>query len=71
MGHCDTMTERPRITIDVRKLGDTGVGRSASALVSGLATAPGDNRIRNHQAQQGLRSMNQKRAKTMTRPGIE
>ena len=43
MGHCDTMTERPRITIDVRKLGDTGVGRSASGLVAGLATTPGAN----------------------------
>jgi glycosyltransferase involved in cell wall biosynthesis len=33
------MTARSRISLDVRKLGDTGVGRAASGLVAGLASS--------------------------------
>lgn len=44
MGHSGEMTaDRRTIAIDARKLGDTGVGRSASGLVAGLATTPGAN----------------------------
>jgi glycosyltransferase involved in cell wall biosynthesis len=33
------MTIRARFSVDVRKLGDTGVGRSASGLVAGIASS--------------------------------